>query len=112
MPRSAICGTDCLTELQIPGRGKRLGSACRQSRKRNFAVCAFRRANAATPGQLSLAWMLCKKPWIVPIPGSRKEARIRENLQSQDVLLTPEEIGKIDALIDTLQMPVYGQGRR
>lgn len=36
------------------------------------------RKNAA-PAQLSLAWMLCKKPWIVPIPGSRKVERLKEN---------------------------------
>ena len=66
----------------------------------------------ATSGQLSLAWMLCKKPWIIPIPGSRKEERILENLRSQDVVLTAEEIARIDALLNTMEMAVYGQGRR
>ena len=65
----------------------------------------------ATSGQLSLAWMLCKKPWIVPIPGSRKEARILENLQAQDVTLTAAEIAEIDALLDGIDMPAYGQRR-
>ncbi len=63
----------------------------------------------ATKGQISLAWMLCKKPYIIPIPGSRKEARIRENLGAKDVTLTAEEIRKMDELLDRLQMPVYGQ---
>ncbi len=67
------------------------------------------REKNASSGQLSLAWMLCKKPWIIPIPGSRKEARILENLNSQHVILTPEEINRIDRLLDTLKMPVYGQ---
>lgn len=66
----------------------------------------------ASPGQLSLAWMLCKKPWIVPIPGSRKEERILENLRAQDVVLTAEEIAQIDQLLDTMEMPVYGQHNR
>lgn len=63
----------------------------------------------ASSGQLSLAWMLCKKPWIIPIPGSRKEARILENLRSQDVVLSEEEIRRIDALLDTMDMPAYGR---
>lgn len=62
-----------------------------------------------TPGQLSLAWMLCKKPWIVPIPGSRKEHRLQENFGAGDVVLTAEEIAKIDKLLDETNLPVYGQ---
>ena len=46
---------------------------------------------------------------IIPIPGSRKEARIRENLGAKDVTLTAEEIRQMDELLDRLQMPVYGQ---
>jgi aryl-alcohol dehydrogenase-like predicted oxidoreductase len=63
----------------------------------------------ATSGQISLAWMLCKKPYIVPIPGSRKEERLKENLGSKDVVLTAEEIAEIDALLDKMVLPVYGQ---
>lgn len=63
----------------------------------------------ATPGQLSLAWMLCKKPWIVPIPGSRKENRLQENFGSGDVVLTAEEIAKIDSMLDDMELPAYGR---
>ncbi len=63
----------------------------------------------ATSGQISLAWMLCKKPYIVPIPGSRKEERLKENLGSKDVVLTAEEIAEIDTLLDKMVLPVYGQ---
>lgn len=38
------------------------------------------REKNATMAQISLAWMLCKKPWIIPIPGSRKPERLQENL--------------------------------
>lgn len=62
-----------------------------------------------TVGQISLAWMLCKKPYIIPIPGSRKEERLKENLDSKDVCLTAEEIAEIDGLIDKMEVPVYGQ---
>jgi aryl-alcohol dehydrogenase-like predicted oxidoreductase len=63
----------------------------------------------ATTGQISLAWMLCKKPYIVPIPGSRKEERLKENLGSIDVVLTAEEIEGIDTLLGKMVLPVYGQ---
>ena len=64
----------------------------------------------ATPGQLSMAWMLCKKPYIIPIPGSRKEARLKENIGAKDIWLSAEEIADIDKLLDRVEMPVYGQG--
>ena len=52
----------------------------------------------ATPGQIALAWMMCKKPYIVPIPGTRKVSRMKENAGAADVILTNEEISAIDAL--------------
>ena len=54
------------------------------------------REKHATPAQISLAWMLGKRPYIVPIPGSRKESRIRENLNAANIELTREEVKKID----------------
>lgn len=65
----------------------------------------------AAQGQISLAWMLCKKPYIIPIPGSRKESRIQENLGAKDVVLSKEEIRKMDELLAQMVLPVYGQNR-
>lgn len=62
-----------------------------------------------TKGQISLAWMICKKPYIIPIPGSRKEGRLRENIGSAEVSLSEAEIIELDELLDKLEMPVYGQ---
>lgn len=62
----------------------------------------------ATMGQLSLAWMICKKPYIVPIPGSRKISRLEENFKAGDVVLTPEEVQKIDDKLSTMQFDVFG----
>ena len=62
-----------------------------------------------TAGQLSLAWMMCKKPYIIPIPGSRKEERIRENLGAKDITLSESEIQKTDQLLDRMVLPVYGR---
>lgn len=62
----------------------------------------------ASMAQLSLAWMLAKKPYIVPIPGSRKEERLEENAGAADVKMSDSEIRKIDALLETLSIPVFG----
>lgn len=63
----------------------------------------------ATPGQISLAWMLCKKPWIVPIPGSRKPERLAENAGAAEVALTPAEVTALDdALEKTPMSAVFG----
>lgn len=63
----------------------------------------------ATPAQISLAWMLAKRPWIVPIPGTRKYGRLIENAQAADVTLTEAEVQEIDRMLDTIPMSeVFG----
>jgi aryl-alcohol dehydrogenase-like predicted oxidoreductase len=49
----------------------------------------------ATPAQIALAWLLAQKPWIVPIPGSRKLERLDENIASADIELTAADLGEI-----------------
>jgi aryl-alcohol dehydrogenase-like predicted oxidoreductase len=51
----------------------------------------------ATPAQIALAWLLARKPWIVPIPGTRKPDRLDENLRAADIELSPEDLREIDA---------------
>ena len=69
----------------------------------------FAQEKDATPAQISLAWMLAKKPWIVPIPGTRKLGRLEENLKSADVKLSAEEVKEIDEMLDTIPMSqVFG----
>lgn len=63
----------------------------------------------ATPAQISLAWMLCKKPWIVPIPGTRSPERMEENAGAADVMLSPQEVSKIDDALDHMNLSaVFG----
>ena len=62
----------------------------------------------ATMGQLSLAWMVNKKPYIVPIPGSRKPERLKENFEAGNLILTEEEISMIDAKLDIMSFDVFG----
>jgi aryl-alcohol dehydrogenase-like predicted oxidoreductase len=51
----------------------------------------------ATPAQIALAWLLAQKPWIVPIPGTTKLARLEENIGAAAVALTSEDLHEIDA---------------
>lgn len=63
----------------------------------------------ATSAQISLAWMLCKKPYLVPIPGSRKVERMQENADAANVVLTAEEVKSLDEALDTMEMSdVFG----
>jgi aryl-alcohol dehydrogenase-like predicted oxidoreductase len=50
----------------------------------------------ATPAQIALAWLLVQKPWIVPIPGSRKLERLDENIVAASVTLTPDDLREIE----------------
>ena len=66
----------------------------------------------ASPAQISLAWMLAKKPWIVPIPGTRKFERLSENAKAADVKLTKQEVEELDRMLDTVPMSqVFGGSR-
>ena len=59
--------------------------------------------------QIALAWMLCKKPYLVPIPGTRKPERLEENLGAAEVTLSAEEVAALDRALDQLPMSqVYG----
>ena len=63
----------------------------------------------ATPAQISLAWMLAKKPFIVPIPGTRKLSRLEENFGAAYVTLDAQEALEIDEALNSLEMSeVFG----
>ena len=63
----------------------------------------------ATPAQVSLAWMLCKKPYIVPIPGTRKLERMKENAGAADISLSASEVQTLDNALDNMKMSaVFG----
>jgi aryl-alcohol dehydrogenase-like predicted oxidoreductase len=71
-----------------------------EARKTNLALVDLLRSTAqrkkATPAQIALAWLLAKKPWIVPIPGTRKLARLDENIGAAEVALTRDEVREIE----------------
>ena len=56
----------------------------------------------ATPGQVALAWLLAQKPWIVPIPGTRRIHRLQENVSAAALDLTPEHVADLTAASDSV----------
>ena len=63
----------------------------------------------STPAQISLAWMMCRHKNLVPIPGTRKSERLRENAGAADIELSPEEIARIDCALNHMEMSeVFG----
>jgi aryl-alcohol dehydrogenase-like predicted oxidoreductase len=69
---------------------------------------ALAEGKGATPAQIALAWLLAQKPWIVPIPGTTKLARLEENIGAAAVQLTPDDLRQIE----TALLPIEVQGER
>jgi aryl-alcohol dehydrogenase-like predicted oxidoreductase len=80
------------------------------NRKANLAFVewlkTFAERKRATPAQIALAWLLAQKPWIVPIPGTTKRARLEENLGAAEIQLTADDLGEIDRAAS--QIEVHG----
>lgn len=58
----------------------------------------------ATAAQVSLAWMIYKKPWIVPIPGTRNPSRMQENADASDIILSVSEIQTLDEALNAMNL--------
>ncbi len=71
-----------------------------ENRKANQAlvdvISSFAEQRKVTPAQIALAWLLAKKPWIVPIPGTTKLARLEENLGAAAIELTPNDVRALE----------------
>jgi aryl-alcohol dehydrogenase-like predicted oxidoreductase len=67
-------------------------------------VASIGKKKNATPAQIALAWVLAQKPWIVPIPGTTKLARLDENLGALNVELTAADLAEIDAAAATIHI--------
>jgi aryl-alcohol dehydrogenase-like predicted oxidoreductase len=80
------------------------------ARKANQAlvdmIARFAEAKNATPAQIALAWVLAQKDWIVPIPGTTKIHRLKENIGAVNVELTEEDLRELDSL--TAKVKVQG----
>jgi aryl-alcohol dehydrogenase-like predicted oxidoreductase len=67
-------------------------------------LASIAQRKGATPGQIALAWLLAQKPWIVPIPGTRKLHRLEENIGAADVELSGDELAEIEAAASKIQV--------
>ncbi|MGX5849303.1 aldo/keto reductase [Mesorhizobium sp. PL10] len=83
-----------------------------EARKANMAlvdvVKTVAERKGATPAQVALAWLLAQKPWIVPIPGTKKLSRVEENVGGADVDLTQADLSEIRAGLSKIEV----QGER
>ena len=81
-----------------------------ENRKANLAFVdwlkAFADRKKVTPAQIALAWLLAQKPWIVPIPGTKRVERLEENLGGATVQLSADDLGEIDRA--AAQIEVHG----
>jgi aryl-alcohol dehydrogenase-like predicted oxidoreductase len=79
-----------------------------EARKANLALVDLLGRIAApmnaTPAQVALAWLLAQKPWIVPIPGTRRVERLDENLAAAAVELTADDLGEIERAAAQIQV--------
>lgn len=57
-----------------------------------------------TPAQIALAWILAQKPWIAPIPGTTKLHRLKENIASQDIEISSQELAEINAILSKIEI--------
>lgn len=67
---------------------------------------AFGRTRGLTPAQIALAWLMNKKPFIEPIPGTTKLSHLEENLRATDVVFTDDEVKELEKIISSI--PVTG----
>jgi len=64
----------------------------------------FATEKKATPAQIALAWLLAKKPWIVPIPGTTKLGRLEENIGAAEIELTADELRQIERAASSIDV--------
>ena len=81
-----------------------------EARKANQALVDLLRVlggrKGASPAQLVLAWLLAQRPWVVPIPGTTKLARLEENLGAAAIELTNEDLADLDRAAS--EIPIVG----
>jgi aryl-alcohol dehydrogenase-like predicted oxidoreductase len=67
-------------------------------------LASIAQRKGATSGQIALAWLLAQKPWIVPIPGTRKLHRLEENIGAADIELSADELAEIEDAASKIQV--------
>lgn len=73
-----------------------------------FAIAAERRCS---PAQVALAWLLSRREWIVPIPGTKRQTHLEANVRASDIELTPEDQSLLESLASRVEGQRYGGDR-
>ena len=93
-PETQFHETDLRTAAEFP---RFTDAAMRANRPLVELLASVGAGHSAKPGQIALAWLLAKKPWIVPIPGTTQSAHLAENLGALDVTLSAEDMQTLEA---------------
>jgi aryl-alcohol dehydrogenase-like predicted oxidoreductase len=79
-----------------------------ENRKANYALIelltSMAHARNATPAQIALAWLMARKPWIVPIPGTTKLHRLEENAGAANINLSAEDMQEIETMLGSIEI--------
>ena len=109
---SARYGKDAVFDSQYDYRSMMpqfSGQGIDENRKLLALLERTAKEKCATPAQISLAWMLCKKQYLVPIPGTRNKGRMLENADASSIRLTASEVKALDDALDRMEMSdVFG----
>ncbi|MDO4548652.1 MAG: aldo/keto reductase [Clostridia bacterium] len=77
----------------------RLSESSNPARNHMDELRAFAAAREITPSQVALAWLLCQKPWIVPVPGTKKEEHLQEYMSAAYVELSAADMIELNAML-------------
>jgi aryl-alcohol dehydrogenase-like predicted oxidoreductase len=92
----AVDATTTFAEGDFRSRSPRFAAEARAANQAMAdIVTSFAGRKGATPAQVALAWLLAQKPWIVPIPGTRKASRLEENIGATQVKLSADELREL-----------------
>lgn len=107
--KAALTGRfDRATRFDASDFRSRIPRFAPENLKRNVTLVDYVRALAdakgTTPARVALAWLLAQKPWIVPIPGTKRVERIRENVGAVNVTFTEAELAEIRAAVEGIEL--------
>ena len=98
-------------DMRAGDRFPRVSAAHLESNAQLAAVVGeIATAHHATPAQVALAWLLARRPWIVPIPGTKRIAYLEDNAAAPDLELTAEDEDRLDGLVSGVREDRYGGG--
>ena len=101
----AVDSTTTFTDGDIRGSIPRFSAEAREANQALVDLLGrIAAAKGATPAQIALAWLLAQKPWIVPIPGTRRPERLTENMAAADLRLTGADLTEIQTAADQVEI--------